>query len=281
MEVSEVSTADGVMARLAEAKRDDPPRVVVNRSHTTWERFALGVREADMLLADFDGTLHVGNQWKDLVAQMPAELAEQDRAQADAFFRTGDPTVRQELALLFDSVQRMMLSGFTTRTVRRAVGGSWFPRSGVKEFVASFRGHALIVSFGIKQYIEEWCRFHGILPEPAIAALSLMFWGPPDNEPLIGYDCLSAVVGSNKGFVAEAFCASRRADPSRVIAIGDSPVDLSMMHTGNIGILLVPHADDDAVRKLYRHNGLARMWPNLSVVLISDSLEPLAELRRR
>ncbi len=278
MELVATDTVDGMFEHM-DVRRDVASYLVLNRAHGGPEAFARRVRDAEVLLADFDGTLHPGSQWADLKAYMPPELAAEDRAQAEAFFRRERPTLRDELALLFDAVRRMRAAGMTQQTIRKAAYSASIPRRGTRELFSSFVRNPLIVSFGIKPYIAEWCRANGLSCD--VAALSFQFFGPPGKEEIADVDWHTAVVGSNKGFVADAYCTHLRVDPSRALALGDSPVDLSMMRPGNIGVLVVPRKDEDRVRDRYRRDGLARMWPSISAVLVSDSLEPLVELRRK
>lgn len=278
MLILEIDSTDELFDHL-DVRREAHPYLVVNRAIGTRDAFVERLRAADTLLVDFDGTIHPGSQWRDIGARLPAAIAAEDRAQAEAFFRVEWPSVQMELALLFDDVDRMRRARFTRDTMREAVRASAGPRDGARELAASFGSERMcVVSFGVYDFIRPWCELHGIAAD--VAALRLRWKGGLGRSRLIGLDWSTAVVGSTKGFIAEAFCASIGADPARVLAVGDSPLDLSMIHPGNVGVLLLPHVDEVSVRHQFRRDGILRMWPSCSAVLVSDSLAPLNALRR-
>ncbi len=275
MEIFEILSVEALLALMG--KREGMgPYLVVNARHSGRETFVERLRAADVLVSDFDGMLHPGSQWADLGRFLPQALADDDKREAQAFFRLTHPTVQQEIDLLFRGVERFRRAELTRLMVGEAVRSAT-PRAGTKALVSSFRSSRVaLVSYGIYDYIRAWT-YHFEIPCDHIAALRLQ-WNTIHR--LSGYDWQTAVVGSTKGFIAESFCRSIDADARRVLVTGDSPIDLSMMHPGNLGVLLVPTEDQDVERVAYRKAGVARMWPQVSAVFVSNTLEPLVELRK-
>lgn len=276
MEIIEIQSADDLFDHL-DVRRDARPYLAVNAALGGRDAFVERLRAADTLVTGFGGVLHPGNPWTNIVARMPHDLADANRAQARALFDTPNPSTAQEFALLFADVDRMVRSSFTQKTVREIARRAHPPRVGAVTFVKSFaKERRCIVSFGVWDYIMAWGGSQ--FPWCDVAALRLDF-APLDRYRLVGCHWQTAVVGSNKGLAADAFCARIGADPARVLAIGDSPTDLAMIHPGNVGILMLPHTDDDALRRQFRRDGIVRMWPRCSAVLVADTFDGLNALR--
>ncbi len=269
--------------RVLEDVRPSDHVIVVNLAHGTRDKFCADVAEADALVADYDASLHPGNHWNSMRALMTPDLRAADEADLAAYLDGGaDRTDHDDIGFIFRSVERLEESVLTTDKLARAAAG-YEPREGTVPFLMSFerQGECLsnvcVMSFGIRDFIHLWLERvmpylrHGM----SVMALRLKWTG----SCLVGYEPHTVVSDGNKGFLADAFCASRGLAPGRTIILGDAPTDLEMLRPENIGILLVPKVDDEPARRAFRMRGLERLWPRVSAVLVSDSLTPLAELR--
>jgi phosphoserine phosphatase len=278
---------DGV--REALARKEDA--LVVNglRGDGAW--FAESVRDAEAGLFDFDGTLHAGNQWKDIAKLMTEEDKVADRAEAAWYFarKDGEPTAEEIVRFGFNSIRRMASSGILRQDFKDASAASP-PRPGAVGLLRSFPSDdrdspCAIVSFGMSTYILDWCAAHRVGEAPIVASTSVRFsntrWigGVIQHPKVIGANPLTFVGTHNKGHVAHAIVESFGVPMRRVLVVGDAPTDMHMMSAGNLAVLIVPHGDNDPDRVAFRLKGLAEMWPKVAAVLVSDSLAALAEMR--
>jgi len=282
------------------ARKEDA--LVVNGLRGDADWFCNAVCDAEAGLFDFDGTLHggkpgtpqTGNQWKDVAKLMTPEDQAGDREEAAWYFarKDGEPTPEEITRFGFNSIRRMRSSGISEDDYVRLARASP-PRDGAVTLLRSFaRRHAwercAIVSFGMERYIREWSEAHGVDEGLIIAATKVRFTGrlrEQDNgiiartSTVSHADPLTFVGTHNKGHVAHAIVESFEVPMERVLVVGDSPTDMHMMSAGNLAVLVVPHGDPDPQRVAFRLRGLAEMWPRVAAVLVSDSLEALAEMR--
>jgi len=258
--------------------------IIVNAAHCSVEEFRSAMRAARGLIGDFDGTFHIGNQWADVREMIsPVFLAEAER-ELRAYLE-GDTvrTDRDDIRFLLNSVGRLVGSGIHTEDFLTAARGR-NPREGTAELINSFGDplkfgdHVCVVSFGLYDYIDFW--FHTLAGSRrslvTVMALRLKWAG---DGLLDGCDVGTVVTDGNKGYMADVFRAQHKLEPDETVVVGDAPTDFQMMHPDNIGVLVVPHFDPEKDREKYRNNGLPKLWPRVSAVLVSDSLMPLARLR--
>lgn len=256
--------------------RPEEPVVVVNQTHNDYEGFRTGVAGAEAAILDFDGTVHAHNQWMKMRAIMRADLAEEDAEDARvAYFENPNRTQEETAQFLLRSVSRLVRSGVTRVQMHEEMRGL-VPRRGTVELMRSFE-HVCFVSFGLRPNIASWLE-HYMGMTVHVEALDLVF----DTEApfsLRGFIHNTIVVDHNKGDCSRSFQTTRGLDPSRVIVIGDAPTDLHMLESRNIGILVVPHVDAQEDRRRDRMSRLEDLWPNVSAVIVSDCLTPLADMR--
>lgn len=246
--------------------------LIINAERGDFDRFAVQVREARGLVTDFDGTVNNGNQWLAMRECMRSDLAEEDAARAQWYMKTDSRTDREDIDFIFGSVHRLVESGLKSRTLVQYAHAT-DPRPCAVDLMKSFHGKAVVVSFGLADFIRAWLDRFGIGAD--IAALDLRWVG----EHLIGFHARTVVTDGNKGFMYDAFLAEHELRPDQVLAIGDAPTDIRMMRPEGLGVLVIPKVDPQPGRMESRMRGLADIWPCVSAVLVSNSLEPLAALR--
>lgn len=271
MYIPSLHSVDELFQVLHRAKPEDH-RLYANARNRTPKRLAEAIKNAKALVADFDGTLTPGGQWIAMKAWLNDELRQLDKVQTDYYFANLHREDYEDLKFLFDSIHRFKGMPLTTFN---AFARNLAMREGAKPLFESFEpSNTCIISFGIKNFIEEWLAHHKISNDVTVFALQVLF-----SETLKGYRPETAVSDGNKGYMRDTFVAERGLIHSELLVIGDAPTDLKMMHAGNVGILIIPKIDPDPQRMTNRLRGLDLLWPQLSGVLISDTLTPLAELR--
>ena len=278
LQTIELGSFDTLLEQLPDLHPHEHPAIVVNTANRSAPCFFDALRSARGLVADFDGTLHPGNQWAHLRACMTPEHRADDEADLARYF---DPkrirTTDDDLAFIFASARRLRESGllkFTLATGTRDLP----PRPGARALIVSFEGRTAVVSYGVWDWISRWTREHGV-PVGDIFALRLE-WNP---LPLAS-DCIGMIPGTvitegNKGYARDVFRAHHKLGHEQVLVIGDAPTDLQMMDPTNVGVLILPKLDPDPGRMKFRLAGLRELWPRVSAILIADTLEPLVELR--
>lgn len=269
-----VGSAREFLARLSELE-EGQHTLIVNEEHTTEKEFRTRLREAKGGVFDFDGTLHPGNQWQGKRGCMLPDLAQKDLEGAKKYLdiTVENRTDYDDLDFVFRSIDHLIRSGYT-RDMADACAAKLFPREGALELVSSFDGRSKIVSFG-SSFIEHWCKHWGM--NASVGALRLLW---DDDGRLIGYDHRTVVSDGNKGFMYDAFRAKHRLAHEEVLVLGDSLTDIKMMRPEGLGILVLPKVDPDKMRASWREGTLERLWPQVTAVLASDSLEPLMHIRR-
>jgi len=241
---------------------------------------------------DFDGTLVTGSQWKSVEALMPAPLkAEQESIRNWYYAHTNngnelslpvtDPDwfhgtlikgnrLVAEGAWIAESFRLFGKAGITEAQIKQVSFGI-SPREGALDLLNLFDPR-VIISFGIEQVILAWAKHHGV--PSAVAASRLQF----DDRGVVSGCHINLVASETKEFAADLFRKATGIHEEELLVLGDSVVDIAMMHPNGFNILIVPPSETDKRIADFRHNHLEAMWDKLSLILISDSLLPLVEL---
>lgn len=244
---------------------------------------------------DFDGTLVTGSQWMQLDQLLPPELQkEADRIRSWYFAQTQDGHATPILLDHPDWFHGRLASGN-----RLVAEGAWIAE-GIRLFEkARITKHQLqetathlpardgaiallqlmqprvIISFGIEQIIQAWLAHHAI--EAPIAASRLFF----NDFDIISGCHINLVASETKKLAADRFRLLTDVHEQELLVIGDSLVDVEMMHSGGLNVLIIPPGEQDKRLVDFRHNHLSTMWDRLSLILQSDSLQPLVNLIMR
>ena len=278
MVVKEAATLEELRTIIHE-KQEGEDVLVVNTAHCSAEEFTTRVKQAKGLVADFDGTLHAGSQWKYVRGILPPELAEEDLQAAMRYFDKNEETHSdfEDIQFILGSVQRMVAGCITHKHLSNGAG-SMTPRHGACELIDSFGNASTIVSFGMWDFIRSWGH-QWLHRDVSVSALRLRFsGGNPDF--VSGCDPLTVVSDGNKGYIYFTFRAVHGLADEEVLVLGDAPTDIKMMRPGGLGVLILPHADPQIGRQGSRWEALPRLWPRVAACLLSDSLEGLAHMRR-
>jgi phosphoserine phosphatase len=278
-----VGSAEELLDLLPRLRPEDHT-VVVNNTHPLvggggTDQFGRLVREARGLVADFDGTLHAGNQWAQVRELLTPEDRRADEADAACYF--ADPAAGNEIhaAFILETVARLSRSRQGLHRVEE-LSGKLSPRPGVMVLFRSFSfNRSAIVSFGLYNVIRNWVWRYGLNAEAVsttIFALQLE-WDGTRCSPNLG----TIVSDGNKGYCRQVFCGARQLASERTLVIGDSPTDIFMMGPDVPGVFLIPRIDPQPGRMAHRMARVAEMWDRVACVLVSDSLEPLVEMRMR
>lgn len=283
METLCLEGVDELIAAVADVGRRNASALIANRARGDFAWFEGELRGTEALIADYDGTLIAGSQWKAVASLFPPDVEREDREEAAGYFarERGEPSVQDVIRFTAHSVRRMRVIGLHHAQIVR-VAEQMVPRYGAVDLVRSYApDRAAIVSFGIHPFIQAWCVFHGIAP--MVAATHLRFNAAhamlPVPGTVRGIDPLTMVTTHNKGYVAIAIGESFDVPGERTLVVGDSPSDMHMMGEDNLSVLVVPHADAEPERVRFRLRGIPEMWPRVAAVLVSDSLEPLVAMR--
>lgn len=283
-ELLTVDSFEGLMAVLARHRPDDPPLVIVNGQHNTAARFLARLRAARGLCTDFDGTLHPGNQWAGLRSLQTPENVAIEARELQAYLSRDDHDDREDVRFILRSIVR--LRGISNSGIHSLMP-RLPPRPGAVELLCGFEPrNVAVVSFGVADLIRQWLIYYRARrdwSQVTILAVQLAWKRSPEGYVIDG--CLPATVVSNgnKGFVRDVFCADREIDPGELLALGDAPTDVLMMHPENVGVLIVPKVDPEPERLAYRMRGLQRLWSRVSAVYVTDtsgSINLLNELRQ-
>jgi phosphoserine phosphatase len=255
---------------------------LVNAAHNSDEQFVARVAAARGLCADFDGTLHPGNQWAVLRTLMTPEHQAGEQADLAAYLSRDEHDDRKDAEFFLRAVGRLhgVSRGQLEDLVERIV-----PRGGAVELLQGFDQRDMaVISFGLHDLINRWLMDHSS-SEHSVLALRLK-WSENPGSPwgmVVSCDPVTMVSNGNKGYARDVFCASRGLNPSELMVLGDAPTDVLMMHPDNVGVLIVTKIDPEPDRVAYRMRGLRKLWSRVSAVLVTDStgsLEPLVKLRR-
>lgn len=251
------------------------PLIVIN-----WNRLEDGVDDlsfrlgaAKVLIADFDGTLHPGSQWMQMRTLMNPGGAAADQAAAERYYglSSAERTAYDNNAFIFGSIRFLQEAGVSYGEMREAMR-VLHPREGALDLLRMFNDRSMVVSFGIRDAIEQWLRYYSV--HSRVSSLQ-MKWGA--HNVLEGYEPGTVVTDDNKGFVATAAMAHFGVEPRDCLVIGDSVTDIGMMIDGTLGVLVIPGTDPQKIRRKARAEELPDLWPRVSAVLVSDSLQPLLD----
>lgn len=254
--------------------------IVVNLNYGSPEQLELDVAAAGAVIADFDGTLNVRSQWDRLLAKLPSDVAERNQEDFLAVHQRNDATFYEEAAQLFRSVRDLHEAGLT-----RADVWQWAReielREGSEELLRSFPdGRREVISWGVWDLIDRALNtVHGIPVH--VNALKLK-WAAAGYLAELGaeYERRTAVTDANKGIVRDEAAATWPDLPiSRIMVLADGPTDRAMMHPSYLTVCLIPPGDPSAHRQQRREESLMDLFNRSRALLISDSWQPLVDLR--
>lgn len=289
-----IETADTheELVEVMREKGDDEQVLVVNTSLTTAIEFIAAFIAAVVAVFDFDGTVTGHSQFA--VARkylMNDEMEAEDDADAKSYFRGGMTSDFGHISFIYRTVRRMLAARISREQFDKAVELIQ-PREGAIELMQTFMprlaGAIAIISYGLWDVIRIWTDVYAyhVVRSDAIHALKLRW----KRGMLSGWQPTTVVSDGNKGYRFIAHCAANGVEPEDAVVIGDSPItDLSMLREG-IGILLIPDTEkelakfdqEEAQMRADHRTGttLARAFPHIQAVFLSDDLTPLAQIRR-
>jgi len=93
-------------------------------------------------------------------------------------------------------------------------------------------------------------------------------------------DVATVVTDGNKGYLRRAYCASRGLSPRKTLVLGDAPTDILMMGHDVPGIVVIPRVDPQPARIEHRLKRMAELWDQVSCIVVSDTLDPIVEMRK-
>ncbi|MFH1631851.1 MAG: hypothetical protein ABIA47_02390 [bacterium] len=256
--------------------------VVVNLMRRSGPEFTQGVASAKALISDCDHTILDGNHWDVVRGLVGLERARRNDEAVLAWMKS-DRTFKSECEFIFSTVELMIEAEVTLRELQEGTSKLSL-RTGAKELIESFRREATkrhiddvcFVSYGLHDAIKARMVLEGLFVN--IRALKLEW---TDRGRLFGIDCDSVVVGTNKDEKTLGYMAERGYAANKFLVIADAPSDIGMYQEGTVNVMVLPMGDDvEAAFARFRSKGMPEMWPKLDAVIIGDSLEPLAMMRR-
>ena len=251
------------------------------------------------LAADFDGTCAPGSHWESLNARLPESLRDAQEEDRLWYFTkylegTGGSTGRGwqwgershldpehaaavEGAFIARQLGRFQAAEFSKACFESA-GKKMRPRQGLASLFLRFKNR-LIVSMGIVPCIKAFLKENGLEKETRIAATSIWF---PFHKDTLSYGKMSGygpVIMSpcGKPLAIRQFIADQKLNPEQLLILGDSIGDVPMMLPGVFGVFLIPHDDSPAIQQ-YREKAFAAIWNRADLLVIGNSIEPLADL---
>lgn len=241
---------------------------------------------------DFDGSLAEGSQW--FCARQLISKALRDADNADLkwyldwakevrivhstlddpnwFMGNGDHmnVAAIEGAWISRSIQRFIEAGLTQADFEKA-GRNVVLRTGTSELFRLIPTR-VIISMGLEQVIRACIeRYH---LTSAIAATRLNF---ETNGTLIGYHP-NVVVSMTKKAALNRFMHLNGVHIANHLVIGDSYIDIEMMPEQSFNVWIRPHTDESEGMAEFREARFESMLRRATMVLYSNSLEPLAQL---
>lgn len=240
---------------------------------------------------DFDGTLTEGSQWRSVGELMPESLRSvdienyqwyhdhlhdqdvQDVSLDDPDWWIGHLETGNKLAVdgawLAATVYMLRLSGVTKGQIQSAAK-SLQARQGVTPLIKSLRNKA-VISFGMEQFIQSWLEHHQI--EIPVAASRILF----DEEDIVDRVHINIVGSGSKEFAAARFRRISGSSDRELMVVGDSVVDIHMMSQSSFNVLIIPPSELKKKMKGFRENNLEVMWNRVTMILASDSFDPLLQ----
>lgn len=242
-------------------------------------------------LFDFDGTLHPSSQWRVIMNRLPRDLIEHDERIRSWYWNQlhGKPAfVDLDHPDWFHGIMEignqavvdgawaassihMLMQGDVRRQAFQEVAQELGARKGAIELLELLARRA-VVSYGLETIISDWLVHHQVTS--AIAATRLHFNADgrlTDYHPNI-------VASPTKEHAANRFRAVTGIHERNLLVVGDSVVDIHMMHEGGFNVLILPPTEADRKLRDFRENNLSGMWARLTAILVSDSLQPLVDL---
>ncbi len=254
------------------------------------------IRRAGLVKAgafDFDGTLITKAQWDEVAKLMPEDLRRRDREFIEWYLEHRTDQDLPDTTLddpdwfhshLLDSNRTAAEGGSVAQfahfcersgiTLGNLIetGMELPPRDGAIELLKLFVLY-VIISYGIEHVIQGFAKAHGL--DPHIVASRFKFREP--DMLVMGHE-YNVVVSSTKPLAANRFRTLTGIADEEMLVVGDSVVDVEMMHPGGLNILVMPCKEANKKLTAFRNGNLAGMWPKLTAILYSDSLMPLVEL---
>lgn len=210
----------------------------------------------EALIADFDRTIALGNQWAHMEEHLPDSQKEAERKLREAMNNNhllegvdGDDVpswaknstdtdyATRDTGWLCHSIMSWCIGGIGEFDLG-IVGANTKLRKGTKELFDHFKKRS-IVSFGVRDLIAR-CLAHHELTVDHIAAAKLAF---SENGDIVGYDPRTLVTGARKGVIASRLSVEYGFDArhdNKVLVLGDSQHDLRMMASNRVNFLIVP-----------------------------------------
>lgn len=282
------------LVQIMRRKKPDEQILVVNLGLTTIDAFIAAVVAAVVVAFDFDGTLTGHSQFAIMRDRlMTREMAAEDAADASAYFAGNNQTDWGHICFIYKTIERMLHARVSQDVFHRAAE-LIKPREGAIELMQTFArrdnvaGAIAIISYGLWDVIRQWTDVYAydLVRSHAIHALHLTW----KRGMLSGFESTTVVSDGAKGYRFIAHCAANGVEPKDALVVGDSPItDLAMLREG-IGILLIPdtekeltkfHKQEAQMRANHRVSpALATAFPQVRAVFLSDTLEPLAQIRR-
>lgn len=241
---------------------------------------------------DFDGTLHKDNTWTVLGQRLAPGSQARDAAIRDWYWeqlhgqcdhRTTlfdphwfigrmDPRNQAVVdgAWIANYIQWCLQAGITRSDIR-AVASKLCEREGASELLLMMK-QRVVITFGIEQVVQDWLLERKIIA--AVAGTRLTF----DKEGLLTGHHPNIVAAPTKKLAADRFREITGLKEEEILVVGDSIVDVHMMHPEGFNVLLIPPSESEKKLRDSRENNLASMWNNLSMILVSDRLMPLVDL---
>lgn len=293
-----IRTLKGLETRIAAIRRSLEDRVPVLL--TDWDEDDLAARAAGLKygVCDFDGTLHVDNQWRAMDRHLPPEMVAKDNTVYAAYraFRLapkdgadihacGPQSTAHLAAWETQWIERGMRTyrdGGLTEADLMDAGISLVPRDGAGDLLDLFF-HRAVISMGIEPVIRAFLDAHGFSTpkRPVWVGASRVEFDPEGR--ILGC-ALNAFPAALKREVRDWFLrnvARWDGNPDAVFALGDSAGDLELMERGRgLNAFVMPFPARDAHTEGYRDEHLADIVEIADVVSVGDSLQPLADFIR-
>lgn len=244
---------------------------------------------------DFDGTVTPGSQWRAMAKLMLPPLAAIDRAAYEWYHShqfddlEGRPLADPddpwsnldarnlgpvEGAWVAQTICLLAMSNVSANAIRHQAEQVGV-RHGFLDLARLMQRRA-IITFGTKQFPLWWCEHHGIADGMDIRGAHIHFNG----NGLVTHSALNVCTGVTKGHDVERWMIHHGVREGELMVIGDSVVDARMFRPGSTNVLLVPRQETERALAKFRRDNLASIWPNVDIVLHSDSLSPLAQMIR-
>ncbi|MFA6131229.1 MAG: hypothetical protein WC730_03140 [Patescibacteria group bacterium] len=272
---------DEFMSKYKALRPGEDCLFVNRRFNESVEQFCDDVAKCRFVAADFDSTLTANeNQWAVIQRMIEKRdpAAVQEIKHNSARYWSGEGRTPLDLArLLLVPVQHMF--GWP-RSVIRTIANELSRRAGAIEVLRSFdRENVAVISFGVYDTIFEWLKMHASPEEAAAWRIFAMRLAYETNgtDVIAGYDLLTAVT-EDKHYRLGTFLVDRHGNYQETLVLGDSISDAQMMVACKGVIIISPSGDP--TRHAGRLQALPEFVKRASAILVSDSFEAIAQMRR-